>query len=127
MVISEELLSQYSTAKRETFHSSVVGTTFRDKGHISLVEDSDFALLSPELDNKYDSTAVAVVHNNTGNVIGYIKRELNTDIWNNIVKNGDLYVCKITKTGGTEDKPNVGFNLTIVRFYYERESIDTAV
>lgn len=127
MVISEELLSQYSMAQRQTFHSSVVGTTFREPEHIKLVEDGDFALLSPELDNKYDSTAVAVLHNNTGNIIGYIKRELNTDIWNNIVKNGDLYVCKISKTGGTEDKPNIGFNLTIVRFYYERESIDTAV
>ena len=79
------------------------------------------------MDNKFDSTAVAVIHNNTGNIIGYIKRELNTDIWNNIVKNGNLYVCKITKTGGTEDKPNIGFNLTIIRLYYERESIDTAV
>jgi hypothetical protein len=127
MVISEDLLSQYSMAKRQTFHSSVVGITFRDQDHIKGVQDGDFALLSPELDNKYDSTAVAVLHNNTGNIIGYIKRELNTDIWNNIVKNGDLYVCKITKTGGTEDKPNIGFNLTIIRFYYERESIDTAV
>lgn len=127
MVISEDLLSQYSMAKRQTFHSSVVGTTFRNQDHIKAVDDGDFALLSPELDNQYDSTAVAVLHNNTGNIIGYIKRELNTDIWNNIVKNGDLYVCKISKTGGTEDKPNIGFNLTIIRFYYERESIDTAV
>jgi len=127
MIITEELLSQYSLAKRETFHSSVVGTTFRDQKHIQAVEDGDFALLNPELDNKFDSTAVAVIHNNTGNIIGYIKRELNTDIWTNIVKNGNLYVCKITKTGGTEDKPNIGFNLTIIRLYYERESIDTAV
>lgn len=114
-------------AKRENFYSSVVGTTFRDQAHVQAVEDGDFALLSPELDNKYDSTAVAVIHNNTGNIIGYIKRELNTDIWNNIVKNGDLYVCKITKTGGTESKPNIGFNLNIMRFYYEREPVDTAV
>lgn len=127
MIITEDLLLQYTNAKRQSFHTSVVGTTFRDPEHIQAVHDGDFALLSPELDNKFDSTAVAVMHNNTGNIIGYIKRELNADIWNNIVKNGDLYVCKITKTGGTEEKPNVGFNLTIMRFYYEREPVDTAV
>jgi hypothetical protein len=126
-LLNEELLEKYSDAKRQSFHTSVVGITFRDQDHIKKVNDGDFAVLIPELENQYDSTAVSVVHNDTGNCIGYIKRDLNKDIWNNIVKNGDLYVCKITKTGGTEDKPNVGFNLTVVRMYHERESVNTAV
>lgn len=127
MIINEELLERYSESKRTTFHTSVVGTTFREPEHIAAVEDSDYAILVPELENQYDKTAVSVVHNNTGNVIGYIKRELNADIWNNIVKNGDLYLCKITKTGGTQDKPNVGFNLTVVRMYNERQSVNTTI
>lgn len=127
MIITEELLERYSSSKRQSFYTSVVGTTFRDQEHIQAVSDGDYAVLEPELENQYDKTAVSVVHNNTGNVIGYIKRELNSDIWNNIVKSGDLYVCKISKTGGTDEKPNVGFNLTVVRMYNERESVNTTV
>lgn len=126
-VLNEELLEQYAEAKRQTFHTSVVGITFRDQEHIKKVNDGDFAVLTPDLDNKFDSTAVSVVHNDTGNCIGYIKRDLNSDIWHNIVKSGDLYVCKITKTGGTEDKPNVGFNLTVVRMYHERQPTNPSV
>ena len=126
-LLNEELLEKYADASRQTFHTTVVGTTFRDQEHIKKVNDGDFAVLIPELDNKYDATAVSVVHNDTGNCIGYIKRDLNSDIWQNIVKSGDLYVCKITKTGGTEDKPNIGFNLTVVRMYHERQSANTTV
>lgn len=126
-LLSEELLEKYSDASRQTFYTSVVGTTFRDQEHIKKVNDGDFAVLIPELDNKYDATAVCVVHNDTGNCIGYIKRDLNSDIWQNIVKSGDLYVCKIAKTGGTEDKPNIGFNLNVVRMYHERQSVNTAI
>jgi len=126
-LLNEELLEKYADANRQTFYTSVVGTTFRDQEHIKKVNDGDFAVLIPELDNKYDTTAVSVVHNDTGNCIGYIKRDLNSDIWQNIVKSGDLYVCKITKTGGTEDKPNIGFNLTVVRMYHERQSVNTTV
>lgn len=126
-LLNEELLEKYVDAKRQSFYTSVVGTTFRNQEHINKVNDGDFAVLVPELDNQYDANAVSVIHNDTGNSIGYIKRDLNSDIWNNIVKSGDLYVCKITKTGGTEDKPNVGFNLTVVRMYHERESANTAI
>lgn len=118
-VLTEEALSQFQNAKRQEFYTAVVGVTFRDKAHIEAVEDGDFAVLSPELNNEYDKTAVAVVHNETGNTIGYIKRELNFDIWENIVKKGNLYVCRIERTGGTADKPNVGFNLRVIRMYNE--------
>lgn len=118
-VITKETLDAFENAKRQEFFTAAVGVTFRDKSAIDEVDDGDFALLVPEFDNQYDKTAVSVIHDKTGNSIGYIKRELNLDIWNNIVKNGDLYVCKIKRTGGTEEKPNVGFNLSVVRMYHE--------
>lgn len=118
-VLTEETLKSYENAKKESFHTAAVGVTFRDPEHIAAVETGDFAVLTAELDNQYDKHAVAITHNNTGNTIGYIKRELNTEIWENIVKNGNLYVCKIEKTGGTKDKPNIGFNLQVMRMYHE--------
>lgn len=127
MVITEELLSRYIDAERQEFFTSVVGITFRDQNHIKLVKDGDFAILQPEFDNQYDKNAVCVIHHETGNIIGYIKRELNTDIWNNIVNKGNLYVCKITKTGGTEQKPNIGFNLRVMRYFYEQQPDNSLV
>jgi hypothetical protein len=85
-ILNDEMMAPYKNAKRETFHTAAVGVTFRNKDEIEAVETGDFALLSPELDNEHDSTAVAIIHNLTGNKIGYIKRELNSDIWNNIIK-----------------------------------------
>lgn len=119
-VLSEDELNRYSTAKQQSFHTTIVGTTFRNSEHIDLINDGDFAFLTAELDNKADPNAVVVVHNETGNHIGYIKRELNKDIWNNIVNNGDLYVCRITKTGDTPDKPTKGFNIKVIRMYFDK-------
>lgn len=120
--LPEETINRYSGAKRESFYTVVVGTTFRPADDIASVDDGDFAFLTAELNNEHDKTAVAVVHQKTTNHIGYIKRELNKDIWDNIVNNGDLYVCRIERTGGTESKPNIGFNLNVIRMYFEDET-----
>lgn len=116
-ILNDEIMAPYANAKKQTFHTAAVGVTFRDKEHIEAVETGDYVLLSPELDNEYDSTAVAIIHNQTGNKIGYIKRDLNSEIWNNIIKNKNLYIAKVEKTGGTESKPNIGFNLSVMRLY----------
>lgn len=119
-VLTEELLSRYSKAKKKEFHTAVVGVTFRDPEHIAEVSNGDFGVLSPDLENQYDKHAVAVVHDKSGNKVGYIKRELNQEIWENITKNGDLYVVRFTRTGGPEEgKENVGLNLHVVRMYNE--------
>lgn len=117
-VLTEEVLSRYSKAKKREFKTAAVGVTFRDPAHIDAVNTGDFGLLSPELDNEYDQHAVAIIHNETGNKVGYIKRELNKEIWENIVNNGDLYLIKFTRTGGPEEgKANTGLNLHVIRMY----------
>lgn len=118
-ILNDEVMAPYKNAKRETFHTAAVGVTFRNKEEVEAVETGDFALLSPEFDNEHDATAVAVVHSLTGNKIGYIKREYNSDIWHNIIKNKNLYIAKIERTGGTELKPNIGFNLSVIRLYHD--------
>lgn len=118
-ILNDEMMAPYKNAKRDTFHTAAVGVTFRNKEHVEAVETGDFALLSPEFDNEHDATAVAIIHSLTGNKIGYIKRELNSEIWHNIIKKKNLYIAKIERTGGTEPKPNIGFNLSVMRLYHD--------
>lgn len=114
-VITEELLLKYSNknTKTEAFHTKIVGTTFRNQEDLDKIQNGDYVLLDPEVGNPHDPFAVRVLHNNTGNHIGYIKRELNKDIWENTVKLGHLYIAKVEITGGTEDKKTKGYNLTV--------------
>jgi hypothetical protein len=113
-VITEDLLRKYATPKTniEEFYTKIVGTTFKNKEELDEVDDGDYALLDPEVDNKYDEFAVRVIHDKTGNHIGYISKEMNEKIWKNAIYNGDLYLARITITGNTEEKQR-GFNINV--------------
>ncbi len=119
-----EYLSRYAAAKQRKFSTSVAGITFRDPIDISQVDDGDAGYFEAELDNENDKFAVAIMHDKTGAHVGYVKREINRDIFENITKNGDLYVCRFTRTGNDEanGKPNLGLNLKVVRLYFDGDS-----
>jgi len=114
--LTVEYLQQYQNCEKEFYHTSVTGSSFV-KEAMEKVRTGDFGYLEPELDNKYDSTAVAVVHDKTGQRVGYVKRELNSDVFRNIKDHGELYVVKFQETGGTEEKPAKGLNMEVCRFY----------
>jgi len=123
-VLTEDVLNSFKDSKRKEFHTAAVGMSFVEKSHpehIEAVNNGDWAVLVPQFDNDSDATAVGVIHNETGNRVAYIKRELAGEIWNNVVKNGDLYLAKIQLTGRTEGRENLGMNLRVIRMYHEQE------
>lgn len=116
MKLTVEYLTQYQNCEKEFYFTSVVGTSFVAEA-MEEVETGDFGYLVPELDNKHDKNAVAVYHDKTGERVGYIKRELNSDVFKNIKDKGELYVVKFEATGGTEGKEARGLNIEVCRFY----------
>ncbi len=121
-VITDEVLESYKSAKKKEFFTAAVGMSFvedENPEYIDAVGNGDFGVLVAQLDNQYDKTAVGVIHNITGNRVAYIKRELASEIWHNIVDNGDLYICKIQLTGRTKGKENLGMNLKVIRMYHD--------
>jgi hypothetical protein len=114
--LTVEYLSQYQNCEKEFYHTALVGTSFV-KEVMEEVQTGDFGYLEPELNNKYDTTAVAVYHDKTGERVGYIKRELNSDVFHNIKDKGELYVVKFEATGGKEGKEARGLNVEVCRFY----------
>jgi len=123
MVITEDLLKKYPLDRCEIseFNTKVVGTSFRDAKDIDAVEDDDWVLIVPEIDNPYDPFACMVIHDKTNAHIGYLSKvnsigsNLSEEVCKNI-KNGDLYVGKVETTGGTQGKTK-GLNLNIRRLH----------
>lgn len=133
-LITEELLNKYPDERTEItgFFTKVTGTSFREKenpGVLALVNDEDYVLIQPEFGNEYDPHACRVLHNNTGNHIGYLQmvdqagKELSKEVWKNIVQEGDLYIGRVTRTGGTAAKKNIGFNLEVKRLHISQDPI----
>ena len=113
-VLNEELLAKYTPDRVEIkeFNTKIVGTTFRKPEEVALVEDGDFVLVEAEIGNVHDSYAVRVVHDDTGNHIGYMPAsDFSKEVWENSVKNGHLFVGRVTKTGGGTKQ--VGYNLRV--------------
>lgn len=115
-VITDEMLENYpeNVRKYEDFNSKINGTTFaisERKVDFSKVQDNDYVLLQAEIGNKYDDHAVMVIHNLSGDHLGYLPTDTAYDVWENIMKKGHLYVAQITVTG--KDKENRGYNLKV--------------
>jgi hypothetical protein len=118
-IITEDLIAKYAPDMVDvlTFHTKVVGTTFRNPEHLKEVENGDFVLLDPEVGNPADPHAVKVLHDRTGNHIGYVRKEtdngdaLASEVWHNTNFKGHLYVARVQITGA--GKENVGFNLEV--------------
>ena len=113
-LLTEELLLKYPLEKCDIseFHTKVNGTSFRNPDHIAKVNDGDYVMLVRDPMNA-DPNAVMVMHDSTGNHIGYIPKETAPDISRNILEYGDLYVGVVTITG--RDKENQGMNLKVKR------------
>jgi hypothetical protein len=112
-VFTEEMAQRYSDLSKFDViirHSKVVGTTFRPQDHIELVQTGDFLVILPEIGNPHDEFACRVMHDITGNHVGYISRDISREVWENAT-NGDLYVAKAEVTG--EQFENKGLNLMI--------------
>jgi hypothetical protein len=111
-ITKEQLEQNYEVS---VFGTKVVGTSFRNQEDIDLVEDNDYIYIEPEENNQYDPNACKVIHDKTGNHIGYIKADLAKDIKQQI-KQGDIFIGKAETTGGTVNKQK-GINLEIRRIH----------
>jgi hypothetical protein len=109
----EELLSLLNSNSIGKFNTKVVGTSFRDKSVIDSVQSDEFFVLLPELGNEHDENAVMVVRNDDGAHVGYISREYNQRIKEQIL-NGSRFLARSTVTG--EGKENKGINLLVIQF-----------
>lgn len=137
--ISEDVLMKYPPERTEVtiFNTKIVGTTFRtqdalkngQEDPIEQIEDGDFIIIRQEIGNPYDEYACQIIHDKTGNHVGYLMKEntvgtqLSEEVWKNI-SNGDLYLGKITTTGGMNGKQR-GFNLEVRRLHLKSE-VDVA-
>lgn len=127
-VITEELLKKYSqpNTKIVTFNTKVVGTSFRNKEDIDAVGDGDYVLIEPEIGNEFDPFACKVIHNDTGSHIGYIMKQntagipLSKEVWENTIRKGDLYIGRVTVTGGENGKQR-GLNLQVKHLHVPQE------
>jgi hypothetical protein len=113
-VIAEDMLTKFPLDKTNIseFTTKVVGLTFRDPKHVDAVETGDVMYIQAEIGNEHDATACMVIHNETGNHVGYLSKDFSKIVWNNIMTRGDLYIAKAEVTGGTEDKQK-GINLLV--------------
>ena len=74
-------------------------------------------LLQPDRDNKYDENAVAVYAEINGRhwQIGYLKPDVAKQVANHINSGLEAYARIIEITGGEEDRPSFGCNITVHR------------
>lgn len=77
--------------------ANLVGITFRPAEAKEIVkrltrESGTLLSLEAEPDNAYDSRAVKVIHDPTGQHLGYISRENNYDIFQALVDGEELYI-----------------------------------
>lgn len=113
VLTEEELVALLNSDVRGKFHTKVVGTSFRDQTVIDSVQTGEFFVLLPELDNEHDADAVMVVRNGDSAHVGYVSRDYNKRIKQQILQ-GSRFIARATVTG--QDKENKGINLQVLQF-----------
>ena len=114
--------------KRRSFHTKVVGVTFRnDDGSerqdiIARCKPGDELALSSEPDNRYSDNAVAIYCNLRGwfggvktRQLGYLPEESSVaaEVFEHIEGGGGGEAQITEVTGGTRDTPTMGVNIRI--------------
>lgn len=102
-----------------TFHTKIVGVTFEGRQRLisRLNRNNELApgtplRLVPETDNVYDTYAVKVV-TMKGEQLGYISKEINKDIHNNLLRRRQYFVVVASVSGGQSDDQNYGVNIEV--------------
>ena len=102
-----------------SFHTKIVGVTFEGRQRLisrlnrnGELEPGTFLRFVPETDNLYDPYAVKVV-TMKDEQLGYISREINKDIHNNLLKGRSYYVTVASVSGGQSDDQNYGVNIEV--------------
>jgi HIRAN domain len=107
------------------FYTSVVGTVHKNEWGSSRQEaigESRMGVLLDlirEPDNPDDPNAVLVsVHG--GDCVGYLKRTVAVEIARDVADHGRVWIGFVKEiTGGTDDRPNYGMNIVLVRLTEE--------
>lgn len=107
------------------FYTSLAGTTHKNEWGSSRQEvigechPKTLLDLIREPDNPYDPDAVLVgVHG--GDCVGYLKRTVAAEIARDVADHGRVWIGFVKEvTGGTEDHPNFGLSVVLVRLTEE--------
>ena len=102
-----------------SFYTKIVGVTFENRQRLisrlnrnnKLTPGTPLTLVA-EIDNAYDKYAVKVVTMD-GEQLGYISKEINQDIHNNLIRGSKYYVTVGSVSGGQSEDQNYGVNIKV--------------
>lgn len=94
------------------FYIKAVGVTYGDRQNvIKTLCVGDALRFVPEENNPYDKNAIMIV-TESGKCIGYVSRDYNREIFQNI-KNGVIYKLTVSNITGAEYGQNLGVNIKV--------------
>lgn len=102
-----------------TFYTKIVGVTFEGRQKLICrlnrngeLEPGTQLRFVPEIGNKHDIYAVKVV-TMKGEQLGYISKEINRDIHDNLLRGRQYFVAVASVNGGQSDDQNIGVNIEV--------------